>query len=128
MSGADERPLAGLRVLVVEDEPVVAMFLEEALPRLGATVAGVAGRLDAAVDLARASACDVALLDVNLRGGAKSLPVVEALDARGVPFVLATGYLPESLPPALRDRPALLKPYGEPELAAALRRAVGRGG
>jgi CheY-like chemotaxis protein len=118
--------LAGLRVLVVEDEPVLAMFLEETLARRGCRVLGPAAMLAEALALAEAGAFDVALLDVNLRAGAKAIPVAGALAARGKPFVLATGYMPDGLPEPLRDRPTLLKPYGEAELVAALREAAGR--
>lgn len=124
--GAARAALAGLRVLVVEDEPVLAMFLEETLARLGCAVLGPVGGLDEAVAAARTGAYDVALLDVNLRAGAKSVPVAEALAARGRPFVLTTGYVPDSLPDALRGRATLLKPYGETELVAALREAAAR--
>ncbi len=126
MSAPAAGALAGLRVLVVEDEPVLAMFLAEALARLGCAVLGPVGGLAEAVEIARTGAYDVALLDVNLRAGAKAVPVAEALAARGRPFVLATGYVPESLPDALRGRPTLLKPYGEAELVEALRDAAAR--
>ncbi len=102
------------------------MFLEEALARLGCAVLGPVGGLEEAVAMARTGEYDVALLDVNLRAGAKAIPVAEAFVARGRPFVLTTGYVSDSLPDALRGRPTLLKPYGEAELMAALRCAAGR--
>ncbi len=118
--------LRGLRVFIAEDEPVLAMFLEATLARLGCALLGPVARLEEALELARAGEFDVALLDVNLRAGAKALPVAETLAARGLPFVLATGYVHESLPAALRGRPILLKPYDEADLVEALWLAAGR--
>ena len=85
--------LLGLRVLVVEDEALVAMQLEDMLDELGCVVVDVAGTVSRGVALAAdaAVALDGAILDVNL-GGEKVYPVAERLAARGVPFVFCTGY------------------------------------
>ena len=99
MSGLPVRPaeLRGLRVLVVEDEFLVALELETMLHGLGAEVIGPLGGLDQAVACARQEALDLALLDVNV-GGRLVTPVAEALAARAIPFVFCTGYGAASLP------------------------------
>lgn len=83
--------LAGKRVLVVEDEAIIAGMIEDMLTDLGAAVVGPAGTLAKAVELASSETIDAAMLDVNLRSE-RIEPVVETLRGRGVPFVLATGY------------------------------------
>jgi CheY-like chemotaxis protein len=121
-------PLADLRVLVVEDEVFIALEIEERLRRLGCAVVGPVGRLERALELARAAALDGALLDVNVKGGFV-YPVAAALRAREVPVVFSTGYAPEALPAAFRDLPCLRKPFGAGQLeAAALAAFAGRRG
>lgn len=84
-------PLAGRRVLVVEDEALVAMLIEDILLDAGAEVAGPAATATEALALLAASLPDVAVVDVNL-GTHTSEPVTAALAASGVPFLIATGY------------------------------------
>jgi CheY-like chemotaxis protein len=117
--------LAGLRVLVVEDEPLVAMDIAAVLRRAGAVVIGPAHRLEPALDLAAGQALDGALLDINL-GGANAFPVADALAARGLPFMFLTGYEPEILPDEHRDRPLHRKPYTSARLVKALAKVLGR--
>ncbi|SFR98229.1 response regulator [Sphingomonas jatrophae] len=113
--------LAGLRVLVVEDEPIVAMTLEDLLADLGCEVE-VAGTLEQGLAAAAACALDAAVLDVNLNGR-ESFPIAEALDARRIPHLFATGYGAA----ALRDRNALVleKPYRAADIRAALETLLG---
>lgn len=99
-------------ILVVEDEPLIAMMLEDFLDILGHRVAGSADNVEGALALvADGGAIDAAIVDVNLRGGETCWPVADALAERGVPFVVATGGDSGSLAPAHRDRPILQKPY-----------------
>lgn len=98
------------RVLVVEDELMIRMLLEDMLDELGYTVAAEAAHLDEALEATRSADFDLAILDVNLDGQPIS-PVVDALVARGTPFVFATGYGERGLPEPYRDRPALKKPF-----------------
>jgi CheY-like chemotaxis protein len=87
-----EASLAGRRVLVVEDEPLIAMLLEDMLSDLEVTIAGVAESVPAALDLLQGlEEVDGAILDMNLRGRSVE-PVAEALAKRGIPFVFASGY------------------------------------
>lgn len=115
------------RILVVEDEALVAAMLGDMLEELGAVVAGTAVALEAACDLARTADCHAAVLDVTLRGESVA-PVARILAGRGIPFVLATGYAgraAEEWPGA----PVMEKPYSVADLACALRRlGVGVGG
>jgi CheY-like chemotaxis protein len=115
--------LAGLRVLVVEDEALVAMLIEDALTDLGCEVVALVAGLDEALSVAAREPLDAAVLDVNL-AGREVYPAADRLAARGVPFVFATGYGPQGIRDGYRDRPALQKPFEPQELARALTRAV----
>ena len=111
--------LAGLRVLVVEDEVIIAMLLEEALRDAGCVVVGPVPRVDKAIEAARAEPLDFALLDVNL-AGEKVFPVAEVLVERDVPFVFLTGYGRSGLPTAYARRPTLAKPFRLPALLSTI--------
>lgn len=104
--------LAGRRVLVVEDEMLLALDLEEGLNDAGCDVVGPAGNLRTALALARSETIDAAILDVNL-GGESVFPVAQALAARRVPFLFATAYAgaDELYPGDVRQAPRLAKPY-----------------
>lgn len=119
--------LAGLKVLVVEDEMMVSMLIEDMLTDLGCTVVGPASRLDEAMDLVREGGMDCAVLDVNL-GGQPIFPVADALRAKGHPFAFATGYGDAGLRDIDKGSPVLQKPFREGDLARVLgelRAAVG---
>ena len=107
--------LAGCRILVVEDEMLIAVLIEQILEELGCVVVGPVARLDAALRLASQEALDAAILDVAIRGGHVQ-PVAEQLLARGIPFVLASGYGDWSLPENLRNQPRLTKPFTQVDL------------
>ncbi len=111
--------MRGLRILVVEDEFLVAMELESMLQELGGEVIGPIGRLDEAVAIAREEALDAALLDVNV-GGRLVTPVADALAARDIPFVFCTGYDAATLPGRHAAAPILMKPCQAHELKNAL--------
>ena len=91
-----EDKLQAPRILIVEDEPMLALTLENLLVNAGFAIAGVAGRLEKALGLIESVACDAAILDANLACVSAS-PVAVALDARGVPFIVLSGYSPEQL-------------------------------
>jgi CheY-like chemotaxis protein len=109
------------RVLVVEDEVLVGMLLEEMLRELGCELAALSTHLDEALLLARTVAFDFALLDINLNGR-QSFPVADAVRARGLPFVFATGYGSRILAAPYKDAPILQKPFSLDELKRALQR------
>lgn len=104
-----------LRILLVEDEMLVAMLLEDMLTESGHTVIGPVAKLDQAVEAARNESIDLAILDVNLQGH-EVFPVAEALAARQIPFVFSTGYGAGGLPEAWRQRPTLQKPFRRDDL------------
>ena len=118
--------LAGRRIVLVEDELLVAMELEEALRDLGCEVLGPAATVDEAVRLAQAETgrIDAAILDVNL-AGRPSFPVADLLTGQGVPVVFATGYgdLPDGRA-AGASSVLLRKPLKRGELEAVLSRML----
>jgi CheY-like chemotaxis protein len=112
----------GCRVLVVEDEFLIALDIEQILAGLGCIVIGPAPSVARALALIDREAPDFAILDVNL-GRERSAPVAEALRARGVPFALATGHNSRQLPEAVfLDAPHLGKPLDHHLLVRALAR------
>ncbi len=115
--------LQGLRILIVEDNPYIAIALEEMLSEHGLVIAGVAGALDDALLLAASASLDIALLDVNIRDR-KIDPVAEALTARGKPFVFTTGCGRAGLPEAFLDRPVVEKPFYIEEILETLQNAL----
>jgi CheY-like chemotaxis protein len=117
--------LNGLRVLVVEDEYLLAYDVEETMTSLGAEVVGPFGRVEPALAVARAERLDGAVLDVRLDGDTV-FRVAEALLARGVPIILTTGYEEDQLPGYLRGVPRLRKPYDRQALRRLARCAYRR--
>ncbi|HEX8642574.1 MAG TPA: response regulator [Allosphingosinicella sp.] len=113
-----------LRILVVEDEMLVAMNIEDMLLALGHEVAGLASRLGPALDLAREGEFDLAMLDVNL-AGETSFAVADVLRARGIPFLFATGYGVDGIADNYQGAPVLQKPFRSRDLAGALAEAAG---
>lgn len=111
------------RVLVVEDEVMIAMMVEQMLAEIGYETVGPGLRLGQAVALAETEAMDAAVLDVNL-GGDRSFPVAEVLRRRGVPFVFATGYGSAGLDESYRGTIVLRKPFERAELERALAEAL----
>lgn len=107
------------RVLVVEDEVLVGMLVEDMLRELDCEVAALSCTLADALDKARTLGFDVAVLDINLNGQ-PSFPVAEAVRARGLPLLFATGYGRKILGPAWPEAPVLQKPFGRDELRRAL--------
>ncbi|PAX07983.1 hypothetical protein [Sphingomonas lenta] len=115
----DERPLAGKRILVLEDDFYLASDEKELLERAGASVAGPFGRSCDERDLLDAGPVDAAVVDVNL-GTGPDFGLARLLTDRGVPFVFVTGYDEAVIPDELSHAPRLEKPIRERELVAAL--------
>ena len=108
------------RILIVEDEPLIALMLEDFVELSGNSVAGCADCVgDALVLIARGSV-DAAILDVNLRGGEKSWPIADALAASGIPFLFASGGSDDQIAEAHRGRPVLSKPFTMDVITRAL--------
>ncbi len=108
-----------LRILIVEDEMLVAMNIEDMLIDLGHEVAGLASRLEPALALAREGDFDAAMLDVNL-AGEQSFPVADLLRERGVPYLFATGYGVQGIAEPHRGATVLQKPFRARDLEEAL--------
>ena len=115
--------LQGCRVLVVEDEPLIALQIEDQLAAAGATVLGPVGIIGAAARLIENEPLDAALLDATLAGEPVDA-LAAALDARGVPFAFASGHGPLGLPEGFRDRPLLGKPFSEEALLDLVRTLI----
>ena len=113
--------LAGLRVLVVEDESLLGMLVEDLLEQLGCRMVGLFSGLEQALEAAKSAEFDLALLDVDI-GGEPVYPVAEALRARGVPFLFMSGY--GGLEGPWRDCPIVQKPFDLAQLEAGMQRAA----
>ena len=114
--------LLGKRVLVLEDEALIAAMVEDMLTELGVVVVGPAATIERGLLLAQKEDIDAALLDVNIRS-ARVYPVADVLKERGIPVVFATGYGQSGVE---RTIPAqiLEKPYTQDKLADALHLAL----
>jgi two-component SAPR family response regulator len=114
--------LAGKRILVVEDEALIAAMVEDMLAELGASVVGPATTLVKGMALAGNETLDAALLDVNIRDE-RIDPVADLLRSRGVPILFATGYgvgaFVDAQPASFID-----KPYTQERLASALEKIL----
>jgi CheY-like chemotaxis protein len=109
------------RALIVEDEIMVAMYVEDLLTELGYEVAGLATGLDQALPLAREGEFDFAVLDINL-AGKTSFPVADVLRERGIPFLFASGYSSKGLNDEYRNAIRIQKPFLSRDLAHAIAR------
>lgn len=107
------------RVLVVEDEMMIAMLIEDMVTDLGHEVVGPAMTLEEALRLADGD-IDCAILDMNLGHGNFSTPVAELLNERGIPFMFATGYGGSVLDREFENAPVLRKPFPMDALARTL--------
>jgi DNA-binding response OmpR family regulator len=114
------RQLEGLKVLVVEDNPMLAELTKDLLEDSGCQVVGPAGWLQRGLELAKGEPLDGAILDINLHGE-MSFGIAEVLHSRGVPFVFVTGHEDRSIVPlAFRSAPRLDKPAADEHLIEAM--------
>ena len=111
--------LKGRRILLIEDSPVVGPFTADLLDELGCVVVGPAPNMAAARELVDAGEFDAALIDVHIRGE-RVFPLCEMLQAKGLPFVLTSGYADWQMPEKWQDRPRLQKPYTLDQVEEAL--------
>ena len=109
-----------MRVLVVEDEPLIGMDIEDAVEGLGHEVVGPVAELGEALDLATIAAVGCAILDINIRGG-HSYPVADMLLKRGVPVLLLSSYGEQTLPKLLHEEARLPKPFTGVQLDKEIR-------
>ena len=115
-------------VLIVEDDPIIALDFEDTILRFGAKTIRTAGSVARALQMIADRAPEFALLDVELVRE-KSFAIAERLDALKIPFVFVTGYGADvGLPAEFADTPRLPKPFSVDELQALLKRRSGDGG
>jgi CheY-like chemotaxis protein len=114
--------LKGKRVLVVEDEPLIAIVLADILEDAGCVVVGPAYDTDQALARISSDAIDAAVLDVNLGSGLTSAPVADVLAARSIPFIFATGYGDNALRAEDRKRFRVDKPYSADKIRETLKK------
>jgi PAS domain S-box-containing protein len=130
--GADLNPprnadfLSGVRVLIVEDEALLALEIQELLQSAGSTVIGTFSDLARAGQAAQREAIDVAVLDTNLNGE-MVYPLADDLVVRGIPFVFVTGYGTSNLPERFRSMPQVAKPFDPTSLTDELQRMMSQG-
>jgi DNA-binding response OmpR family regulator len=107
------------RALVVEDEVMIAMYVEDLLMELGYEVAGIATGFDQALPLAKEGDFDLAVLDINL-DGRLSFPIADVLRERGIPFLFASGYGSKGMIDDYRNAVRIQKPFLSHDLAQAI--------
>ena len=115
--------MAGSRsILIVEDEPLIAMMLEDFLDSLGHIVRGTCDTVQCALDEVEKGGFDLAILDVNLKGESV-WPVASLLRERGLPFIIASGGHVDPPPPEFDDAPVIEKPYTVDRVTPAIEAA-----
>ena len=112
----------GRSILIVEDEPLIAMMLEDFLGSLGHTVQNTCDNVQCALDEVEKGGFDLAILDVNLKGE-NVWPVASRLREKNVPFVIATGGHVDPPPPEFNDAPVIEKPYTVDRVTPAINAA-----
>lgn len=117
------QPVRRCRILILDDEPIIALDIESILLDAGYEIANVTGRIATALAVIESGACDAAVLDANL-SGESAAPVAAALLARGLPFIVLSGYAKEQLPEIMRAAPCLEKPTNATLLVDRLRSIV----
>ena len=117
--------LSGRRVLVVEDEAMIAMMIEDMLVDLGCEIVGPASQIAQALRVIKSEEFDAAILDVNLNG-VPIFPVADALSAKSVPFVFATGYGASGILAENTAHLVLQKPFKQQQLENALSSLLAR--
>ena len=111
------------RVLIVEDEMLIAILLQDMLADAGLEVEGVAHSLNAGIELASKADFDLAILDINLNGE-EVYPVAEILQRRGIPFIFSTGYGSGGVRSGFDGVPQVVKPFEQDLLMAAMKMAL----
>ena len=111
--------LVGKRVLIVEDELLVALLIEDFLVEFGCSMVGPCGSVSKALDAARTETFDLAVLDVNL-AGEMVYPVAEVLESRHIPFLFLSGYGEQAIPADHLDWRVCSKPFRGDVLATMM--------
>lgn len=114
---------SSLRVMIVEDEIIIALDLADMVADLGHVVVKMANRVEIALEFAIDGQLDLAILDMNVRGSL-SFPIATLLRGRDIPFIFASGYGKRGLIQGFRDSHVLCKPYSQNELEQMIRIAA----
>ena len=114
-----KRELSNRKVLVVEDEMMIAMLIEDMLDEFGCKPVGPATNVPRALELIGKESIDIAVLDLNL-DGKDTYAIADALQRKNVPFIFATGHGSTGLRPQYGNRPVLQKPFQARDLETAL--------
>jgi CheY-like chemotaxis protein len=122
----DNTLLKGKRVLVIEDEMLVAMGLQDLLSDLGCDLIAVAADVEKALGLIAVNTFDLATLDLNLNG-TLSYAIAEALESRHIPFAFSTGYSEHGINESYRERPVLKKPFSRSRFEKVISELLGDG-
>jgi CheY-like chemotaxis protein len=127
--GATEHKVtsSAARILIAEDEFLVAVLLEQDVTEAGYRVIGPFTRFPEALDAVRRGGFDLALLDINMNGQ-MAYPLADELLTRGVPFIFLSGYGAQDLPERFRDCPRISKPYDASTLLREIARLIAPGG
>ena len=104
------------RILIVEDDAIIALMMESIVEDLGYQVVGPSTDFDTALHAAQSDDLDFALLDFNLGHGQNAGPIATILEGRGIPFAFTTGASPATIRQAFRQTPIISKPVVEEEL------------
>jgi len=120
---AEARRGEPIRIMLVEDEALIALMLEDMVEAMGCAVTGLAPRIALGVSMAASGDFDLAILDVNV-AGENIEPVAERLAQRGIPFIFATGYGEAGVPLRYRGRPVVAKPFRSEQLESAIQKAL----
>lgn len=120
-----EDPQGSPRILIVEDEALIAIEIADLLDQEGYEIVGPAASVQAALDHIERAGCDGAILDVNL-GRETSEPVALRLKQMGTPFTVVSGYAREQLPPSMQDATLVGKPVSADALLSEIGRIIGR--
>jgi CheY-like chemotaxis protein len=115
--------LTGTKVLVVEDESLIAMFIEDTLSDIGCEAVSTASSLDEAMNKVTEIEYDIVMLDVNL-AGKDTFALAEILSKKNQRFIFSTGYGNAAIPSHLKHIPVLQKPFREGDLAEKLKTAL----
>jgi len=118
-----KQELSNRKVLVVEDEMMIAMLIEDMLDEFGCKLVGPATNVPRALELIGKESIAVAVLDLNL-DGKDTYAIADALQRKNVPFIFATGYGSTGLRQEYGNRPVLPKPFQARDLEAALTEAL----
>jgi CheY-like chemotaxis protein len=119
----EQNRLAGRRVLIVEDEAMISALIEMILGEAGCSIVGPVATLQLALELIEREPFDAALLDVHVNGH-DIYPLADVLSARGIPFVLVSGFARKQLPPRYRHCPYIAKPFTPDTILTVLGQAI----